>query len=115
MPLSPPVESIHSLLPQCVSVILETMFFTEATPALEAGTEQEAAHLAQACTCAALHFQGHPSGRLWLWVTTPAATTLAAGFLGLDPDEVDARQSGGMVCELGNMICGRMLSLFESG
>jgi chemotaxis protein CheY-P-specific phosphatase CheC len=43
-----------------------------------------------------------------------AANAIAADFLGEDPESITAQQSTDVTLELGNMICGAVLSRIES-
>jgi CheY-specific phosphatase CheX len=59
-------------------------------------------------------FEGEPAGALTIRLTTPAASQIAADFLGLDEEEVSPSRVAEVVCELANMICGSVLSRVES-
>jgi CheY-specific phosphatase CheX len=59
-------------------------------------------------------FHGEPAGSMTLRLTSAAARQIAADFLGLDEAEVTGLQTSQVVCELGNMICGSLLSRVES-
>lgn len=101
-------NQLNLLVGECVSAILETMFFTAAEPC-EAG-EAGGPEWMQV----AVDFEGAPSGITRLWLTEAAAVRMAGDFLGLDgsagPDE--ARMTA---FELANMICGSLVSRLESG
>ncbi len=57
-----------------------------------------------------MRFAGLPSGELRVMLSRELARSIAAGFLGSDPEEVTAEAEGQVGCELGNMICGAVLS-----
>jgi len=63
---------------------------------------------------AQLSFEGDPSGELTLRITTRAARSVAADFLGAEEADLSDREVGDVVCELANMICGSVLSRVES-
>ena len=94
------------MLAEAAAEVLETMFFTEVYGPAQADEPRAGARLA-----AALNFEGTPSGRLALRISTDAARLLAGNFLAAEPDDpVPETQLGGVVCELANMVCGSLLS-----
>ncbi|MGP8245269.1 MAG: chemotaxis protein CheX [Bryobacteraceae bacterium] len=60
-----------------------------------------------------LSFDGKPSGSLTVRLNRFAARSIAADFLGAEPDELSDSQVGEVMCELANMICGSVLSRVE--
>ena len=92
-----------------VPQVLETACFSEvvAVPDVDAGRTAEA-------TCAHVGFHGTPSGFLQFEADREAAITLTAGFLGLAESDPAIESFVELaVCELGNMICGRLLSVLH--
>ena len=63
---------------------------------------------------ARLMFEGQPSGSLTLRLTSTAARSIAADFLGEEPDTLPDRRIEEVVCEMANVICGSFLSRVES-
>jgi CheY-specific phosphatase CheX len=61
-----------------------------------------------------LSFEGKPSGSLSLQLNRFVARSIAADFLGAEPDQVSDSQVGEVMCELANMICGSVLSRVEN-
>lgn len=101
-----PDSEWDEMLTAAAGEVLETMFFTGVYGFAPAGASPAEPHVA-----ARLSFQGTPSGALMLWVSEPAARTLAANFLAAEEnDPLPPSQLGCVVCELANMICGSMLS-----
>lgn len=97
-----PSETLLSSLQETVRTVLETMFFSTAEPV-------ECCH-GNPSIAARLAFRGDPSGELVVTVSHDLAQALAAGFLGVDFEEVTAEAERNIVCELANMICGAVLS-----
>jgi len=104
-----PELSILPALHEAIKNVLERMFFIEALVDFdpdvldtEPGVE------------ARLAFEGAPAGWFALRLTTVAARSISADFLGIDESEVSEQQLKAVVCELANMICGSMLSQVES-
>jgi CheY-specific phosphatase CheX len=95
-------DRLLPMIGEVTSEVLETMFFATAAAV-------ECAHDAAAIS-AIVHFEGEPSGALQVSVSPTLARSIAAGFLGLEPDEVTAEADGQVSCELANMICGAILS-----
>ena len=100
---------MQTALRESVGEVLEKMFFISA---FEEPPSQPASF--RPCLTAQLAFDGDPPGSLALRATCVAARSIAADFLGEDPDALSARQVEEVVCELANMICGAVLSRVES-
>lgn len=99
--------TIQDLLPASVAEVLETMFFTVVEPAMpEPGT--------QLSVCVEVRFHGSPSGVFRVWLTAAGNRGLAADFLGTAADELTPEQELGTALELGNMICGSVVSRLET-
>lgn len=119
-PMEMTVERIRELIPPLVSEILETMFFCEAELEAVTAAGETSEHSLEFVDDEdpvyriVIDFQGSPSGRFWLRVTANAAKSLAADFLGVDRDDVDEARSLQTAFELGNMICGSVVSRVES-
>lgn len=93
------------LLTEAVQTVLETMFFTEPlgmAPAPDAGLT------------ASVAFHGQPSGELAVSISEGAVRPLAASFLGEDENDITDAQIEQVVCEIANMLCGSVVSRFES-
>lgn len=86
------------------ATVLETMFFEEAVE-----IECEHAWLETAISVR-LNFNGSHSGEFLLNVSPQAARCIAAGFLGLDADELAEGQAGQVMLELTNILCGAAMS-----
>jgi CheY-specific phosphatase CheX len=84
--------------------VLETMFFTEAELA-----DCEHAWMGEAL-CAHIHFDGSHTGEMLLAVSAEAADAIAASFLGMESSEPTDAESGQVIAELSNILCGAMLS-----
>jgi CheY-specific phosphatase CheX len=61
-----------------------------------------------------LAFHGRPSGRFDVCLSEPSARLLAAAFLGEDEESLTDSQTGQVVCELANMLCGSLVSTLQS-
>jgi hypothetical protein len=61
-----------------------------------------------------LSFEGDPAGCFEMRLARPAATAIAADFLGEDAGSLTRQQSTDVTLELANMICGAVLSRIES-
>ncbi len=86
------------------AAVLETMFFEESV-------ETECAHgWLQTAISARVRFEGSHCGEFVLSVAPDAARCIAAGFLGLDPEELTEVQPGQVIQELTNILCGAVLS-----
>ena len=84
--------------------VLETMFFDEAlAAACEHGWVPAAASIR-------LAFEGSHRGQFLLSVSPEVARSISPAFLGVDPEEVTEAQSGQVLLELANILCGSMLS-----
>jgi CheY-specific phosphatase CheX len=102
-----PWNELNPSLGECTQDVLETMFFTSVVGEAEAENADER-------IAARLGFRGNPEGAFGVSVSAPAARTIAAGFLGIDDEEVTPKQVGEVVCEMANMICGSVLSRVPS-
>lgn len=84
--------------------VLETMFFEEAV-------ESPCDHgWLDTAISTEIHFDGSHCGDFLFSVSPCAARTIAAGFLGLDPEEMAVEQGGQVILELTNILCGSVLS-----
>lgn len=102
--------SIGPLLAEAAQEALETMFFAMPDTVSIDPRRPDGEVIA-----ASLAFQGWPHGRFGLVVSTAAARTLAANFIGCDEsDDIRPDQMTGVIGELANMICGGVLSKLES-
>src|SRR5581483_3982862 len=100
-----PATDAPRTLKYTVQQVLETMCFSEALPASDLPPEE--------CVIGAtVSFGGTLSGRLRVEISSFAASRLASSFLGQDV-AVGSPLAEHTVCELGNVICGRFLSLLN--
>jgi hypothetical protein len=91
-----------------VADVLESMFFREAPaeiPEMAADQDAMTVHVT---------FEGDPPGCFRMRLARTAANAIAADFLGEDAGSVSRQQSTDVALELGNMICGAVLSRIES-
>lgn len=102
-------DSLQHVLRQSVEEVLEKMFFIRS---LADSTGEP--RLSRSELMAHLTFDGEPSGSLTLRVTSHAARSISADFLGTDEGQLTQQQVGEVVCELANMICGSVLSRVQS-
>ncbi len=102
-------ESLTSFLPVAVAEVLETMFFAPVEPSCSVDNPINDSWLT-----VAVDFTGKPSGSTWIWLEKDTARSLAADFLGIDAGEIESELIEQTVCELGNMICGSIVSRVES-
>ena len=100
------ITNVATLLDHSVSQVLETMCFSEAVPVSETFTRDEAIGTTVA-------FKGSLSGQLSLEFIEATAAQLSAAFLGLEELPADSTTTAEVVGELGNVICGRMISIFD--
>ena len=84
--------------------VLETMFFEEAVE-----SECEHGWLENSITTR-VNFTGSHAGSFFLSVSPVAARAIAAGFLGLDPEELVDGQGAQVILELTNILCGAIMS-----
>ena len=103
-----PGEQLNRFLSESAAEVLESMFFTSP---LETSTPTCPAM--ESCVSAGLFFRGTPPGRFGICASQDAARSLAASFLGEDPESINVRQCEEVVCELANMVCGSVLSRME--
>jgi len=97
-------NELDQVLVESVTEVLESMFFTSL---LE---EHETMSGLPECISVQLSFQGGAVGTFGILVPPETARTIGANFLGLDQDEISSTQTGEVVCELANMLCGSALS-----
>jgi CheY-specific phosphatase CheX len=98
-------EDLQVLLEQSVEDVLEKMFFIRS---LEEGLYAPGS--TSDAVMVFVTFDGAATGSLLLKVTRDAARSISADFLGTDDSELTGPQVGEVICELGNMICGAVLS-----
>ena len=100
--------TIRAALASAVGDVLESMFFLDTLGEAgepPAGADTVTVHLS---------FEGDPAGCFEMRVARPAATAIAADFLGEDAESLTPQQSTDVTLELANMICGAVLSRIES-
>jgi hypothetical protein len=98
-------ELIGALLHSCIEHVLETMFFAAifdyADPVTSFGCDRVSSRL---------HFHGRPCGDFEVDTDPKVARALAAGFLGIEEDDVTPVQENQVMAEFCNMACGSALS-----
>ena len=100
-------RNYDQMFAEAVGSVLETMFFTAPLGLAEEGS-------GGACMGARVAFRGSPDGQVRLCLSEASAQLLAAGFLCEDEESLSPEQTGLVVCELANMLCGSLLSQLES-
>ncbi len=98
------VEQLSEALASAAEQVLDTMFFMAVV------SQSESAPDSALPVCACLEFRGEPWGSFGVNVSASAAQVIAANFLGDEPDAVSEAQTGEVICELANMICGALLT-----
>ncbi len=101
-------RALQEELTASVQEVLEKMFFVSPPEAPGARFGPEDENLA-----AQVPFEGDSQGELVLKLSYPAARSIAADFLAVEPQELQEEQVSAVVCELANMICGSVLSRVE--
>jgi CheY-specific phosphatase CheX len=99
--------NFDQLLSTTVDSVLQTMFFTVIWGPAEPETNG-------AVLESRLAFHGHPSGTFDVCLSEPSARLLAAAFLGENEESLTDSQTGQVVCELANMLCGSLVSTLQS-
>jgi CheY-specific phosphatase CheX len=100
-------NDLQQILSESAAEVLESMFFT--SPLGSSASD----HPMENPVAAGLFFRGTPPGRFGICASMDAARSLAASFLGDDPESIDEKQCGEVICELANMVCGSVLSRIE--
>jgi CheY-specific phosphatase CheX len=103
-PLTDEVTGFGAIVVRVAAQVLETMFFEEAV-----ATACEHAWLPTAVTVH-VSFEGSHRGEFLLSVAPDTARSIAAGFLGLDPEELTGTQAAEVILELANILCGALMS-----
>lgn len=103
-------SGLEQSLSESAAEVLESMFF--ASPMETAGLDESAP---PPSISAQLSFKGARRGRFGVRVSEDAAKTLAASFLGDDNEAITDEQSGEVLCEMANMLCGSVLSRMAEG
>lgn len=100
-------SELEQMLFDSAAEVLETMFFTSlmgyAAPEI---CEEE-------WISGTLSFRGTTSGRFGVRLPPVIGRKLAASFLGVDKESLSELQTGEVICELANMLCGSVLSRLE--
>jgi hypothetical protein len=100
-------RNFERLIAEVVEVVLETMFFSAPWGSAEPETGGSVLE-------SRLAFRGRPSGTFDVCLSEHGARLLAAGFLGEDEEMLTDSQTGEVVCELANMLCGSLVSKLQS-
>jgi hypothetical protein len=99
------IELVGALLESCCKHVLETMFFSTV---LDRAKPDDGDRRERIST--QLHFAGIPCGDLEVDADPHAVRLLAAGFLGVEPEELSESQTVEVMGEFANMTCGSALS-----
>jgi len=105
-----PESFLERVLHESLVDVLEKMFFISI---LDQAPDTVALPV-QEDIAVRLSFEGKPSGSLTVELNRFVARSIAADFLGAEPDELSDSQVGEVMCELANMICGSVLSRVEN-
>ena len=102
------IQAEPALLGKTAREILETMFFVSPEDAAEP-------HPCPAdLLTAELKFEGALSGWFSIQIQENCARAIAGNFSGvMDPGELSADATAGVLCELANMVCGATLSRLD--
>jgi len=103
-----PTTDLDRALFDSAEEVLENMFFT----GIAAGGPP-CPGIVGPWISARLSFRGNPSGTFGVSVPLETGRKIAASFLGMDADAVTEPQTGEVICELANMLCGSVLSRVE--
>lgn len=101
-----PATDTGEILTSCVTQVLEFMCFSEAHPISDTFDTND-----MIASC--VQFHGSLSGSLWLEMSSGTADWLTVSFLGLSDLAPERSQAEDTVCELGNVICGRLISWLD--
>jgi CheY-specific phosphatase CheX len=100
-------NELQQILSESAAEVLEGMFFTSPLGS------SALCGLMENSIAAGLFFRGTPPGRFGICASMNTSRSLAASFLGKDPELIDEQQCGEVICELANMVCGSVLSRLE--
>lgn len=101
------LSELNRMLSGATQEVLESMFFTTLM-----GAPDDSADSGSQWISARLAFHGDPPGNFGVRMPLETGRQLAASFLGGE-SEVTESQTGEVICELANMVCGSMLSRLE--
>jgi CheY-specific phosphatase CheX len=96
------VADLVALLDQAAEEVLENMFFSGVTG--EVPGEPDGERL-----CATVTFAGSSEGELTVSAAASTVAVLAAGFLGIEEDDLADTQVSSVAGELANVLCGAFL------
>ncbi len=96
------MADLTALLDQAAEEVLENMFFSGVTG--EVMDEPDGERL-----CATVAFAGSSEGELRVSAPRSTVAILAAGFLGIEEDELADTQVRSVAGELANVLCGALL------
>lgn len=102
-----PSSDTNQALFDSAAEVLETMFFTSLSE------DAVSSPLGEDSMSAILSFRGSPSGRFGIRVSPLTARRIAASFLAQEEEELTETQTGEVIGELANMLCGSVLSRLE--
>jgi hypothetical protein len=100
---------LDAALRESLSEALEQMFFVR-----DLGEGVPGSHPAGPELIARVDFVGNPSGWLALRAPLESARSLAADFLGEDEESIGDQQTGEVLAELANIVCGAILTRTET-
>ena len=101
-------DSLVSMARDVTGEVLETMFFS--TAAAIGCDHSGQVPVSEEWVSSRVRFAGAPSGELRVMLSRELARSIAAAFLASEPGEITMETEGQVGCELGNMICGAILS-----
>jgi hypothetical protein len=116
-------KSIAAALDSSIGQVLETMFFTCVSSTVHDGDNPAAAWVtdgrpdrqkAKDRFGAHVRFSGQCKGEFAFSLDTASLLPVAMDFLGRDHPPASEQEFGSIVCEMGNMFCGSLLSSLES-
>ena len=100
-------ERINECLGEAVQEVLETMFFLSVEGSAAWDEAAESLHVT-------VDFHGPVEGRMDLAIYCALAAPLAASFAGREESEMGPDETGEVLCEMANMLCGSLLSRLET-
>jgi CheY-specific phosphatase CheX len=101
-------EKMHAACQQAVLEVLETMFFE-----LPESTGELVEHHVDDASLVTARFSGSLNGVLCVALSSASPQRLAAGFLGMEEEDIGPDEEHSMVVELANVLCGSTMSRVE--
>lgn len=112
-------KSLAAALDNSIGQVLETMFFTCVSSTVHGDDNPSVASAAAPILSenrfgAHVRFSGQCQGEFAFSLDTTSLLPVAMDFLGRDHPPASEQEFGSIVCEMGNMFCGSLLSSLES-